>query len=234
MEGTSRGVWYGTRSTNPTEGSASSGAIDGVYCKEIGPWKDADGLAIQAFDGLGGYVTAPVSINNVRTKNSEKRSVKVQANGVTVSNIVGRSDKLSEYLGNPRGMYEIVSIYGDMSNRCSNVRGYGRVNSGVDTQGYCKVEDVAVNSTFTYESGAALAVTQGSCDGFNIQSVGLQHIISVRSNNGPVESVTVNGITGLSTERCVRIQATGGNNIDLVAIDGNSEITPSTSTDYAI
>ncbi|MDT1790723.1 hypothetical protein QLF87_24115, partial [Salmonella enterica subsp. enterica serovar Oslo] len=68
-------------------------------------------MAIQAFDGLGGYVTAPVSINNVRTKNSEKRSVKVQANGVTVSNIVGRSDKLSEYLGNPRGMYAICLLY---------------------------------------------------------------------------------------------------------------------------
>lgn len=206
-----------------TDDEVSSGVISNVRIYKLNPWEDADGVVIQIYNSSSSMLSGKkIKVDGVYTYNALKRSVKVQANDVTVTNVFAVCDDASA--SNP--MYSCVSVYGS-SCVVRGVSGRGRIGNGVDSSdGFNTISDVYLKTTATYELSAGLQITSGQVNANNIHSEGSRYIVAIRAVNNTTPYVKIDGIYGQGYDGAFLLEIRYGFNIGNVYL---SDISVSSS-----
>ncbi len=194
--GATRFIYVGDEDATPLV-SPSFGRIVGIRGNVLLPKEDGDMIHVQSsdskifnivIDGIFGYKVA-------------KRVVKVQANGVYVSNVT------ADARDNPVAMYSIVSHYGQYGS-VSNVSGTGKLEQGVDTQyETTPFTHINVTNTGTAVSQGAAFKGSGGMTGCDITGYGFEHVVGNYNSLVTNANTDVRGIAGTATGVPVFVRA---------------------------
>lgn len=174
--GATRFIYVGDEDATPLV-SPSRGKIINIVGNNILPKEDGDMIHVQSSDAK----IFNIEVARIHGYKVAKRVVKVQANGVFVSNVT------ADAYDNPVAMYAIVSHYGQFGS-VSEVYGAGKFEQGVDTQHESTlVQNINITNTGTAVSQGAALKADGACFAKNITGYGFQHVV------GNYNSLQVNG-----------------------------------------
>ncbi len=208
--GATRFIYVGDEDATPLV-SPSFGRIVGIRGNVLLPKEDGDMIHVQSSDSKVFNIT----IDDIFGYKVAKRVVKVQANGVYVSNVV------ADARDNPVAMYSIVSHYGQYGS-VSNVSGAGKFEQGVDTQyETTPFSHINVTNTGTAVSQGAAFKGSGGMAGSDIYGYGFEHVVGNYNSLVTNANTDVSRISGTATGVPVFVRASvvsGSVNIDGVRV----------------
>lgn len=220
LNGSCRGLYVGGSTSATTK---STGKIDDIYIKNLLPFEDGDGVQVQS-NNTGNF---NISISNIVGYNVAKRVVKIQANGISVNNILARAE------ANTQSMYAVVSMYG--SGSVNNVFGVGKIMNGIDafnTSGETVINNVNIQSTQTENEQQACVVAAGGTikvDG--VYGYGCFYSVFARSSSAAGKH-TISNVYHKSVNYAIRAYGDTAYSLDYVSVS-NAEV-DSTSTSIPI
>lgn len=186
--GATRFIYVGDEDATPLV-SPSFGRIVGIRGNVLLPKEDGDMIHVQSSDSK----IFNIMIDDIFGYKVAKRLVKVQANGVYVSNVV------ADARDNPVAMYSIVSHYGQFGS-VSNVSGAGKFEQGVDTQyENTPFTHINVTNTGTAVSQGAAFKGSGGMAGCDITGYGFEHVVGNYNSLVTNANTDVRGISGTAT-----------------------------------
>lgn len=194
--GATRFIYVGDEDATPLV-SPSYGMIANIRGNILLPKEDGDMIHIQSSDSK----IFNIAIDNIFGYKVAKRVVKVQANGVYVSNVT------ADAKDNPVAMYSIVSHYGQYGS-VSNVSGSGKLEHGVDTQyENTPFTHINVTNTGTAVSQGAAFKGSGGMSGTDIFGYGFEHVVGNYNSLVTNANTSVKNVSGTATGAPVFVRA---------------------------
>jgi hypothetical protein len=204
-----------------TTTTPSSGKINNTSGRDLLPREDADLVYLQSIATANFAITIDKSYGI----NVAKRIVKVQCNGVNVSNTYADGVDLAV------PMYVVVSLYGN-NNVATNTQGVGKVNGGVDIQGdNCSADLINIKneSAFLASFGGAITAGYGSTL-HNITATNVDNIAKARSIEGNISDAKISLIRGESFGEIVLVATKFDNAFNVLKVKVNDIDAKSTSS----